>query len=443
MTAHDDHTGRMYSDLYAPSFIERPYWHEGIDLSVRTPGLDLPTSADVVVIGGGYTGLSAATAVASHGRSVAVLEAKTLGAGCSGLNGGQVSTSLKPGFSRLSARFDSGRALAIHQEGIRALERLRGLVAERNLECDWQSVGRFLGAYSRRHYDQLLKLREMQQRELNIPSEVVSREDQNREIGTAIYHGGLLYPLHASVHPAKLLRELYRLAQETGVEYFEHQPVTAVERHGDRFRVHTAQRTIAARNVIIATNGYTGPFSPWHRRRVIPISSQLIATESLPEALMHTLLPTRRVISDTRRVIVYYRASPDGKRIVFGGRATIHDTPAATFAPRLMRWLRQIFPQLENTRITHAWAGTVAYTFDELPHLGEHDGVHYCMGYCGSGVSLSTYFGWKIGLQVVGRPEGRTALDNIPFPTRPLYSGHPWFLGPAILAYRALDALNV
>ena len=216
---------RIHGDLYAPSFMERPYWHEGVDLSVKTPALALPTSADVVVIGGGYTGLSAATAVASHGRSVVVLEAKTLGTGCSGLNGGQVSTSLKPGFSRLSARFDSGRALAMHQEGIQALERLRALVAERNLECDWQPVGRFLGACSRRHFDRLLKLREVQQRELNIPSEVVAREDQNREIGTAIYHGGLLHPRHAAVHPAKLLRELYHLAQGAGVGYYEHQPL--------------------------------------------------------------------------------------------------------------------------------------------------------------------------------------------------------------------------
>ena len=443
MTAINDHTRRVQGDLYTPSFKERPYWHEGVDLRVKTPGVDLPRSADVVVIGGGYTGLSAATAAAAHGRSVVVLELNTLGSGCSGLNGGQVSTSLKPGFSRLSARFDSGRALAMHQEGINALERLRTLVADGNLECDWQPVGRFIGAHSRRHFDRLLKLREVQQRELNIPSEVILRENQDREIGTTFYHGGLLYPRHAAVHPAKLLRELYRLAREAGVDYYEHQPVTAVEREGARFRVHTAQRALVARNVIIATNGYTGRFSPWHRRRVIPIGSQIIATEPLPETLMRTLLPTRRIISDTRKLVVYYRATPDGKRIVFGGRGTVADTPAATFAPRLARWLRRIFPELERSRITHAWAGTVAYTFDELPHLGEHDGVHYCMGYCGSGISLSTYFGWKIGLQVVGRPEGRTALDNIPFPTRPLYSGHPWFLGPSILAYRALDALNL
>ena len=158
---------------------------------------------------------------------------------------------------------------------------------------------------------------------------------------------------------------------------------------------------------------------------------------------MRRLLPTGRVISDTRRVVVYYRPSPDRSRILFGGRATLADSPPATFAPKLVRWLRHIFPELNAVRISHAWSGTVAFTFDELPHFGQSDGVHYCMGYCGSGVSLSTYFGWKIGLQVLGRSEGNSALDGVPFPTRPFYTGHPWFLPPSLLAYRLLDALGV
>jgi glycine/D-amino acid oxidase-like deaminating enzyme len=431
------------TDLFSSTFAARPFWRDDVDLHFSSPPGPLPATADVVVIGGGYTGLSAATVLAAAGRSTAIIEAQSLGSGCSGLNGGQVSTSIKPSLAGLSARLGEERAVAIHREGIEALRRLRELIADRGLNCDWQPVGRFLGAHSPRHFDQLVKRSATQQQRLGIPSHPIERKDQHREIGSDAYHGGLVYPQHAAVHPAKLLHELYRLAREAGAGYFENCPAISVQRDGRLLQVQTPRGTVVARNVIIATNGYTGPFSPWHRRRIIPIGSQIVATEPLAPELMQRLLPTGRVITDTRRVVVYYRPSPDRKRILFGGRATLSDSPPATFAPKLVRWLRGIFPELATVRISHAWSGTVAFTFDELPHFGQANAVHYCMGYCGSGVSLSTYFGWKIGLQVLGKDEGKSPLDGVAFPTRPFYTGYPWFLTPSILTYRLLDALGI
>jgi glycine/D-amino acid oxidase-like deaminating enzyme len=427
--------------LFAPGFVDQPYWHEGVDLSARGQGAALPSAADVVVIGGGYTGLSAAAVTAAAGRSTVVLDAATLGWGCSGLNGGQVSTSIKPGLARLGQRFGNQRAHAIAREGIRALDRLHERA--RSFDCDWHPVGRFHGAHSPRHYARLAQLARVQRDELGIPCELVPEGEQRREIGSDFYHGGLVYPRHAAVHPARLLLALYGEAIGAGATFHERCPAISIDRQGHGFAVHTAQGTIAARNVLVATNGYTGPFSPWHRRRVIPITSQQVATEPLDPALVQRLLPTRRVITDTRRLVVYFRASPDGTRILFGGRSTLFETRARVFAPLLVQWLRGIFPQLQGARISHAWAGSVAFTFDELPHIGVHEGVHYCMGYCGSGVSLSTWFGTKIGLQLLGRPEGRTALDGIPFQTRPTYTGYPWFLIPSIAAYRLLDRLSL
>jgi glycine/D-amino acid oxidase-like deaminating enzyme len=433
----------MPNDLFATSFAARPFWRDDVDLNVGNPPRRLPASADAVIIGGGYTGLSAARVIAAAGRSTAILEARTLGAGCSGLNGGQVSTSIKPSLASLSARYGRERAEAIHREGIEALHKLQELVARHGLDCDWQPVGRFVGAHSPRHFDQLVRRGATQQERLGIPSQPIERQDQHREIGSDAYHGGLVYPQHAAVHPAKLLLELYRLAHGAGADYFENCPAISVEREGRLLQIETPLGTIAARNVIIATNGYTGPFSPWHRRRIIPIGSQIVATEPLDSGLMQRLLPTGRVITDTRRVIVYYRPSPDRTRILFGGRATLSDSPPSTFAPKLVHRLRGIFPELAGVRISHAWSGTVGFTFDELPHFGQSDGVHYCMGYCGSGVSLSTYFGWKIGLQVLGSDTGKSPLDGVPFPTRPFYCGYPWFLTPSLLTYRLLDALRI
>jgi glycine/D-amino acid oxidase-like deaminating enzyme len=219
-------------------------------------------------------------------------------------------------------------------------------------------------------------------------------------------------------------------------------PAADIARDGDGFRVATPRGAIQARNVVIATNGYTGPLTPWHRRRVIPIGSYIIATEPLAPELMARLMPRARVVSDTRKLIYYYRASPDRTRILFGGRVAYKETDPRVSAPRLHAELCNIFPELQGTRISHSWVGFVAYTFDTLPHLGCQDGLHYAMGYCGSGISLASYFGTRIGQQVLGSAEGRTGLDGLTFQTRPLYYGDPWFLAASIMYYRWRDRQN-
>jgi glycine/D-amino acid oxidase-like deaminating enzyme len=198
---------------------------------------------------------------------------------------------------------------------------------------------------------------------------------------------------------------------------------------------------VTARDVLIATNGYTGTLTPWLRRRVIPIGSYMLATDPLDPQVAASLIPNRRMVVDTRRVVIYLRLSPDGRRLIFGGRAALSETDPMRSLPRLYEMMLEVFPQLAGTRVSHAWNGFVAYTFDELPHTGTHDGVHYAMGYCGSGISLSHYFGHRAGQRILGLAEGRTALDNIPFQTRPLYAGRPWFLKPAMAWYSLKDRL--
>jgi len=158
---------------------------------------------------------------------------------------------------------------------------------------------------------------------------------------------------------------------------------------------------------------------------------------------MDRLFPTNRVTSDTCRVVYYYRASPDRSRILFGGRVSATETDPKVSAPRLMTALTRIFPELAGTGVSHSWMGTVAYSFDHLAHTGVHDGIHYAMGYCGSGVSMASYLGMRTGQRVLGRPEGKTAFDGLPFPTRPLYTGTPWFLPAMVAWYARLDRREV
>jgi glycine/D-amino acid oxidase-like deaminating enzyme len=428
--------------LFAPDLKLQPWWWEAAP--PPPPGDEpLPERADVVVVGSGYTGLHAALVTARGGRDTLVLEAGALGEGCSTRNGGQVSASIKPSYHALAARHGADTAMAIRSGGLEALGFIQEFVAAEGIDCALARVGRFLGAHTPRHYERLARALGAEPEVLKGDAYMVPRAEQHREIGSDFYHGGVVHPRHVTLHPGLYHAGLVERARAAGVALRDACRVHAIDRDGDGFELRTARGRVRAREVVVATNGYTGPATPWQRRRVIPIGSYMIATEVLDPALAEELSPTRRAMSDSRRVVFYYRRSPDGRRILFGGRVALTETDPRVSGPRLHRELTRIFPQLARTRITHSWAGFVAYTFDTLPHTGSHDGLHYAMGYCGSGVSLASWFGMRLGHKVLGGPEGRTPVDDLPFRSRPLYDGRPWFLAAAVGWYRVLDRLGV
>jgi glycine/D-amino acid oxidase-like deaminating enzyme len=271
---------------------------------------------------------------------------------------------------------------------------------------------------------------------------MVPRAEQHREIGSDFYHGGRMTPNDARLHPGLYHQGLLDRVTNAGAAIAANTPVTRIERDGDEFRVHTPCGAVTARDVVVGTNGYTGGAVPFLERRMIPVRSQMIATEPLPEALMARLMPQGRLINDTKRTRNYYRPSPDGKRILMGGRPTLRDAPLEVSARHLRDFLVRVFPELAETRITHSWDGKLGFTFDQLPHIGVHDGIHYAGGYLGSGVAMATYLGHKMGLRVLGSPEARTPLDDRYFPTMPFYRGKPWFLATIAAYYRLRDSIG-
>lgn len=417
-----------------------PFWLEDAPLRPLVDG-PLPDRADLVVVGSGYTGLSAALEAARGGMSVLVLDQGPIGAGCSTRNGGQVASSIKPEFGKLSARHGETLARRIRDEGYAALDHAQTFIAANGIDCDWRRTGRYMAAHSPKQYVGLERWAEARHRAGEPEVTLVPRAEQLRELGSDRYFGGAISPFNGAVHPAKLHAGLLRVAEAAGVIVQGGREVTGIRREGAGFSVAVGGSTLAARHVLIATNGYSGPLSPWVQRRVIPIGSYMLATEPLPPGVAATLIPQGRMVVDTRRVVIYFRMSPDGRRLIFGGRADLAETDPMRSLPRLYRMMLEVFPQLAGTSVSHAWNGFVAYTFDELPHIGVQDGVHFCMGYCGSGVSLSLYFGMRAGQQILGRAEGATALDGLQFQTRPLYSGTPWFLVPSVAWYRVADRL--
>jgi len=300
-------------------------------------------------------------------------------------------------------------------------------------------VGRFHAAHNAREFTALARRVADQPKGLEVETQVVPRAEQRAELDTDAYWGGVVYLRHASIDPARYHQGLLECAVAAGARVVGRCPVTAIESDGSGHLLRTARGIVRARDVVVATNGYTGRLTPWLQRRVIPIGSYMIATEPLPEAQMARLMPKDRIVSDTRKVVFYYRASPDRRRILFGGRVSTGETDPRISGPLLHAEMVKLFPELATVRISHSWCGFVAYTFDELMHIGRHEGVHYAMGYCGSGVGMAIYLGMRLGLQVLGREEGATALDGLAFQTRPLYTGNPWFLAPSVRYYQWRD----
>ena len=428
-------------EIFTENFKSSPYWWE----KAPRPKIEIkkvPEKIDVAIIGSGYTGLCAALTLAKAGCEVVVFDAEDAGWGCSSRNGGQVSTSIKPGFRKLCGQFGEAAAIKIIKEGQNSLDWLKDFIAREKIDCSIKVPGRFFAAHSQREFDLLAANLKAQPASLEVKAKLVTRSEQRKELGTDIYHGGAVFKSHASLDPALYHLALLEKVFKAGVTVITNCRVKKIRKHNAEFSLDTQLGSFNANKVIVGTNGYTGQLTPWLSRRVIPIGSYMIATDVLDDDLINELMPTDRVISDTRKVVYYYRPSPDRRRIIFGGRVTTGEVDVKRSGALLRRDLVGIFPELKNVKVSHSWMGFVAYTFDELPHIGEYEGIHYAMGCCGSGVGMASYLGTRVAEQVLGRKEGDTAFDKLTFETRPFYTGKPWFLPATVAYYRWRDGTD-
>jgi glycine/D-amino acid oxidase-like deaminating enzyme len=397
---------------------------------------------DVAVIGGGYTGLSAARTLAKRGAKVAVLEAETIGWGASSRNGGMVLTGLKIAMQTAIQRYGRDHARRLFQCSLDSIDTVEQIVNEENIDCGFARTGHLLAANKPSHYDSLQGEVDFMAKEFNHAVRLVPPAEMRGEIGSMLYHGALVDEVSAGVNPAQYVTGLARAAEKAGAGLHARARVTRLERRGTRFFLQTERGSLTAESVFVGTSGYTGSSTKKLQRKIIPIGSFIIATEQLPDKLARDLSPKSRMIFDFKHYLNYFRLWDN--RMIFGGRAAFFPETANTIrrsAEILRREMVQVYPQLKDVKVEYVWGGTLDFAFDMMTHVGEQDGMYYSLGYAGHGVAMATYLGMTVAEAMLAGNIKEHPFAQFKFPGAPLglYNGFPWFLPLAGAWHKILD----
>ncbi len=433
-------------NIFSDTYQETPFWHHNVTMP-KTNQSELPKQSDICIVGAGFTGLTVALHLLEAGKSVVIFDAMKLGQSASGKNGGMIGPSLhKLGLSGLINTHGEKKALGVLQEGINAIQYFPTFLKEQNIDCELSLNGRFNGVHNQKQLEQVERKCEEFTKLDGFKYTMVAPENVQDEIGSSHYHGGVIYNLDGSIQPYKLIAALVQKIVDLGGEIYEQTPVTEIVKTSSGHQITTSRGSIKAGQTVIATNGYSKDFAPksltYFSKRILPLTSAMIATQELPSKTIKKLFPKNRIHGGNHRLVQYYRPSPDGKRILFGARGDDLWDRDQYNAKNLHILMCQIFPDMQQTKIDFAWHGKVAYTFDHGPHIGQQDSLFYAMGFCGSGVTRTIYLAKKLSMQILGEENFQTEFHSLNFQTKPFYNGKPWFMPFIIKWHSFMDKMN-
>jgi glycine/D-amino acid oxidase-like deaminating enzyme len=360
-------------------------------------------SADVCVVGAGFTGTSTALSLAERGYSVALVEANRVGWGASGRNGGQVINGMG-GIAKLREKHGDGIADILHDLRWRGNDIIRERIARYNIKCDFKDG--FLEVATKPsqvpYLDEYAEDRESHPSEFG--HEIWDREKTSDMLGTDAYHGGFICYRDGHLHPLNLCIGEARAAHSLGVQIFEQSPVTGIK-HGKRPRVETANGYIEADSVVLAGNAYS-KFEPSHLSNLVfPAGSYVIATEPLADDVAHSINKKDVAVCDLNEIVDYYRLSADN-RLLYGGACNYSGRDPRSITSYILPRMLKVYPQLKDVKIDYEWGGKIGIVLRRIPTLGRiHGNVYYCQGYSGHGVCPTHVMGEVMADAVTGTME--------------------------------------
>jgi glycine/D-amino acid oxidase-like deaminating enzyme len=410
---------------------------------------ELPTQCDVAIVGGGFTGLSAALAMARRGASVVVLEAgERVAAEASGRNGGHVNNGLAVDYAQVAARVGVERARAWYHAYDDAVDTVERVVRDEAIACDFVRNGKLKMATKPAQLDTLSRSAERLVRDgVDSDVEILDASRVRAEVDSDRFAGGLLFKRSAQMHMGRFAGGLAQAAEQRGAQIRTGTCVQRLERlgRGQAHRVHTSRGSLHAKQVLLANgaarHGGYASFG-WLRRRIVPIGSFIVVTEPLGAERAASLLRERRTYVTVANIHHYFRLTPD-HRLVFGGRARFAISSPVSDAKSgdiLRAGMAQIFPMLRGVGIDYCFGGLVDMTQDRLPHAGERDGLFYSTGYSGHGTQMSVLMGERMAAVMAGDASANPWRDR-GWRAIPGHLGPPWFLPAVGLYFRLKDRL--
>lgn len=422
------------------------YWAATTRHACSFPALESNLETDVVIVGGGFTGLSAARHVHNAGLRCALLEASTIGAGASGRNGGIAVPRYKLTYPELEKAFGTDVAQLMYRLAHRAVSLLAATVKDERLDVGFSVSGHLTPIekdFNVRRFEADVDWLRTQLGDTQ--PVLLDREETRRHVGSAFYRAAYLEPRGAVLHPLEYCQALANRLSERGVPIFCASAARSWKSTADGLVVEAGRAKVFAKRLILATNAYTDltPIGGSLKRRIVPVASALVATVPLDPELRGTILPSGRAATDAKRLTNYYRLMPDGC-FVFGGRGGAFRSASGGVYERLLDGLARIYPALQGTSWSRRWYGLVAVTMDNLPRLGTlSPRVAYALGYSGRGVALSALLGEALGQWALGESPDLGPITSAPFEPIPFHSLRLPGKHAVMTYYRLLDALGL
>lgn len=421
---------------------EPSYYAATANLSPDRPALMGRVSADVAIVGAGFTGLSAALELAERGFRVIVLEAEKVGWGASGRNGGQMLNGLNPGMTTVEKLAGEGGARALWQMTVEATDIVRARIQRHGISCDWEE-GYVHAATKPSHLAAMVEDTAMMAAKYGYgAARVLDRAALARHVRSDRFHGGTFDPQCGHLHPLNFALGLAAAAEAAGVVIHEHSRATAIV-DGPRPLLRTAMGEVDCAHLILAANAYVGALAPKVADTIMPVATFIIATEPLGADAAAALMPSNACISDSNFVLDYFRRSAD-HRILFGGGAAYSGRPAPNQTALMRRRLAKTFPSLAEVKIEHFWGGLVDITMNRLPDFGRlAPNVYYAQGFSGHGIALTNLAGKLLGEAIAGQAERFDVFARLPHQPFPggKYLRTPMLVA-AMLWFRLRDALS-